>query len=174
MDDALGHSQRALTDVDHQQQLALRVHCDPDPRGRTFQALDSLGRADRAVLDRAEQGKELIELDLPHAHIVQEMTRKGPQLVGGLHQPLQHRVRVDLEHARRAPDAQALSQARDDMYDEVDGGALPMKDRPKALQEVAATGDAEQLPPGTTTGMAIGPEIAPADPAAIGTVWVRA
>ena len=49
-----------------------------------------------------------------------------------------------------------------------------MKDRPEALQEVAATGDAEQLPPGTTVGMAIGAEIAPAHPAAIGTVWVGA
>jgi hypothetical protein len=48
-----------------------------------------------------------------------------------------------------------------------------MKDRPKALQEVAATGDAKQLPPGPSIGVAIGAEIAPADPAPIGTVRVR-
>src|SRR5205809_2310794 len=49
-----------------------------------------------------------------------------------------------------------------------------MKDRAEGLEEIAATGDAQQLPPGTTTRMAIGPEIAPADPAPIGTVWVGA
>ena len=102
------------------------------------------------------------------------MTRKGPQLVGGLHQPLQHRVRVDLEHARRPPDAQAFGQARDDPHDEVDRGALAMQERAEGLEKIAATGDAQQLSPGTTTGMAIGPEIAPADPAPVGTVWVGA
>src|SRR4030095_2936750 len=100
-------------------------------------------------------------------------SRKRLKLLGRFDEPLQHRVRGHLKHPRRAPDTQALSQARDDMYDEVDGGALPMKDRPQALQEVAATGDAEQLPPGPSIGVAIGAEIAPADPAPIGTVRVR-
>ena len=49
-----------------------------------------------------------------------------------------------------------------------------MEDRPEGLQKVAATDDAQQLPPGTTTGMAIGTEIAPAHPAALGTVGVGA
>ena len=49
-----------------------------------------------------------------------------------------------------------------------------MKNRAEGLEKRAATGDTQQLPPGTTIGMAIGAEIAPADPAAIGTVWVRA
>ena len=49
-----------------------------------------------------------------------------------------------------------------------------MEDRTEGLQKVAATDAAQQLPPGTTTGMAIGTEIAPAHPAAIGTVGVGA
>src|SRR5262249_38540263 len=98
----------------------------------------------------------------------------GSQLLRSFHQPLQHRIGVHFEYPRGASDAQALGQAGDDPHDEVDGGALPMKERPEALQEVAATGDAEQLPPGAAIGMAIGAEIAPADPAAIGTVRVRA
>jgi hypothetical protein len=49
-----------------------------------------------------------------------------------------------------------------------------MKERAKGFEKIAATGDAQQLPPGTATGMAIGTEIAPADPASIGTVRVRA
>src|SRR5215467_9611843 len=49
-----------------------------------------------------------------------------------------------------------------------------MEDRAEGLQKVAATDDAQQLPPGTPIGMAIGAEIAPAHPAPIGTVRVRA
>src|SRR5262249_6686842 len=55
-----------------------------------------------------------------------------------------------------------------------DRGALAMKDRAQGLQKIAATDDTEQLAPGTTIGMAVGAEIAPADPAAIGTIRVRA
>jgi hypothetical protein len=47
-----------------------------------------------------------------------------------------------------------------------------MKDRPEALQEVAATGETEPLPPGTPIGMAIGAEIAPSHPAPIRTVRI--
>src|SRR5205823_12178725 len=119
------------------------------------------------------EGEQLIELHLPDAHVMEDVSRKRLKLLGRFDEPLQHRVRVHLKHPRRAPDTKALSQARDDMYDEVDGGTLPMKDRPQALQEVAATGDAEQLPPGPAMGVAIGAEIAPADPAPIGTVRVR-
>ena len=51
---------------------------------------------------------------------------------------------------------------------------LPVKERTKGLEKVATTDHTQQLPPGTTIGMAIGAEIAPADPAPIGTVRVRA
>jgi hypothetical protein len=37
-----------------------------------------------------------------------------------------------------------------------------------------ATHDTQQLPPGATIGMAIGTEIAPADPAPLRTVWIGA
>src|SRR5438128_630179 len=49
-----------------------------------------------------------------------------------------------------------------------------MQERAEGLQKGATTGDAEQLPPGTAVGMAIGAEIAPADPALVPTVRVRA
>jgi hypothetical protein len=48
-----------------------------------------------------------------------------------------------------------------------------MKDRAEGPEKIAATGNAQQLPPGTATRMAIGAEIAPSHPAAIGTVRVR-
>src|SRR5262249_43065618 len=83
-------------------------------------------------------------------------------------------IRIDLEHPRGAPDAQSLGQAREDTHDEVDGGAFAMKDRAEGLEKVATTGDTQQLPPGTATGMAIGAEIPPAHTAAIGAVQVGA
>src|SRR6266478_1019299 len=89
-------------------------------------------------------------------------------------QPPEHGIRTDLEHSCCASDAQAFGRARDDTHDEVDGGALPMKDRPEALQKVAATGDAEQLPPGTAVGMAIGADVPPSHPTPIHTVWIGA
>ena len=142
--------------------------------GRPLQALDGLRLADLPVLDRAEQGEEFVELYLPDPHVVQEVLRESPQLLRRFDEPLQHRIRLDLEHPRRAPDAQALSQARDDTHDAVDGGALPMKDRAERLEKIAATGDTEQLPPGAPIGMAIGAEIAPSHPAPVRTVWVWA
>src|SRR5215510_16280355 len=51
---------------------------------------------------------------------------------------------------------------------------LAMKERAEGLEKIAATGNTPQLPPGTAIRMAIGAEIAPAHPAAIGTVWVWA
>jgi hypothetical protein len=174
VDHALGQRQRAIADVDRQHHLALRVHGHPDPLGRPLQTLDGLSLTDLAVLDRVEQGEEFVQLYLPDPHIVQDVSGKGLELLRRLHQPLQHRVGVDLEDPRRAPDAQPLSQARDDPHDEVDGGALAMKDGAEGLKKIAATGDAEQLPPGAPIGMAIGAEIAPAHPAAIGTVRVGA
>src|SRR5215467_5548971 len=49
-----------------------------------------------------------------------------------------------------------------------------MKDGAEGLEKITVTGNAQQLPPGAAIGMAIGAEIAPAHPAAIGTIWVGA
>jgi hypothetical protein len=148
VDHALRHGQGAIPDVDRQQQLALGVHRHPDPLGHTLQALDGLGLADLPVFDRAEQGKELIELDLPHAYIVQDVSGKRPELLCRFHEPVQDGVGVDLEDPRGAPDTSTLGQAREDPHDEVDGGARAVKERAEGLEKIAATGDTQQLPPG--------------------------
>src|SRR6516162_2439110 len=49
-----------------------------------------------------------------------------------------------------------------------------MKDRAQGFEKIAATHDAQQLPPGTAIGMAIGVEIPPAHPAPVGTVRIGA
>jgi hypothetical protein len=48
-----------------------------------------------------------------------------------------------------------------------------MPERAEGLEKRAATDDAQQLPPGTAMGMAMGAAMAPADPAPLGTVRVR-
>ena len=60
------------------------------------------------------------------------------------------------------------------MHDQLDGCLLAMKERAESLEKIAPTDTTQQLPPGTATGMAIGPEIAPAHPAPIGTVRIGA
>src|SRR5215470_16603462 len=49
-----------------------------------------------------------------------------------------------------------------------------MEERAEGLEKIVTTDDTQQLPPGATIGMAIGAEIAPADPAPIHTVWIGA
>ena len=83
------------------------------------------------------------------AYVVQEVLREGLQLRRCLHEPLQHYIGIDFEYSRRAPDAQALSQARNHTHDQFDRGALAMQEGPEDLQKVAATGDTQQLSPGT-------------------------
>jgi hypothetical protein len=113
-------------------------------------------------------------LHLSHPYVVQDVSGEGPQLLCRFNQPVQYRIRVQLEHPRRAPDAQAFGQARNDAYDELGGSALAVQERAEGLEKIAATGDTQQLPPGPAMGMAIGAEIAPAHPAPIGTVRIGA
>jgi hypothetical protein len=81
VDHALRHGERAIPDVDRQQQLALRVHRDPHPLGRTLQTLDGLRLTDLAGLDSAEQGKEFVQLHLPGPYVVQDVAGEGLQLL---------------------------------------------------------------------------------------------
>src|SRR5262249_6424783 len=118
-------------------------------------------------------GIEFIELHLREVHVVQEELRKGPQLLRRLHEPVQHRVRSDLEDPCGAANAQARSEAADHVHDEVDRDALAVDTVAMRLQKVAIAAGAVPLPPGATTGMAMGPEVAQAEPAAIATVGSR-
>ena len=115
-----------------------------------------------------------VQLHLADVYVVQEIPGKGLKLVCGLYQPSQHRVRVDLEHPRRAPDTYAFGQARQHTHHQLHRHTLTMKDGAEGLQKGAATGDAQQLAPGAPIGMAVGAEIAPAHPAAIGTIRIGA
>ena len=95
-------------------------------------------------------------------------------MVRNFDQPLQHGVRVDLEHPGDGANAQALRQRAHCPHQLFGCHALAMQRGAMGLLEVTFTADAIQLAPGTAIGMAIGAEIAPSDPAPIGTVRVRA
>jgi hypothetical protein len=73
MDQALRHGQRAITDGDRQQQFGDGVHGDPHPMRGTGQPLYRVGLCDLTIFDGAEQGKQLIELNLRDMDVVEEM-----------------------------------------------------------------------------------------------------
>ena len=136
--------------------------------------LDGLSLVDLAVFERTEHGIQLVEWHLTQVEIVQERVRKRPQLVGGLDQPLQHGMRVDLEHPRRASDAQALGHAADDVDDEVDRDALAMQDGAMGFEKVAPAAAAIQLSPRATARMTVRTDMASPKPAAINLLYLSA
>ncbi len=142
--------------------------------GGTRPACDGLRLADLACLHGTEQGKELIELHLGDAHVVQEILGKGLELLRGLHHPLQHRVRVHFEHPGDRADAQPFGQGAHGPHQQVGRDALAMKQRPVRFEHVAATAGAIQLAPGAAVGMTVGTDIAQPHPAPIGTVRMGA
>ena len=66
-----------------------------------------------------QDGVEFVELDLVEMQMVQKISGKRLELLGRLHQPVEHGAGIDLKDARRAPNAQSLGQTGDDMDDEV-------------------------------------------------------
>src|SRR5262245_45494855 len=60
----LRHCQRAVTDLDAQQQFGLRIDRGPDPVGGPGEPLDRLGFTDVTVSHRTKHRVEFIELDL--------------------------------------------------------------------------------------------------------------
>src|SRR4029453_616911 len=99
--------------------------------------------------------------------------RKGVQLLGGFHQPLEDGVRIDLEHPRCAPDAQTCGQTRHDAHDELRRGGLAMKHHAVGLIEVSVARDTLQLAPGLAAGMAMSTKVAASEPAVVGAIRIR-
>jgi hypothetical protein len=101
----LGPGQGAGAHVHHQQPLALGVHRGPHSGGRALEALDRLVLAAHTVFDVPEHGLQLIERQLLHVHLAEKGARKGPQLLRGLHQPVQDGVGSDLKDPGGGADA---------------------------------------------------------------------
>jgi len=139
MQDALGHGQRAGAHIDDQQQLALRVYGRPDPGGRTLQALDRLVVADQTGGEVPQHRVQLVELQLFHVHVTEEIGRKGSQLLRCFHQPVQNRIGIDPKDAGGGPNASALRQARQHVHDQFHRRLFTMKNRAMMFGEIAVT-----------------------------------
>jgi hypothetical protein len=84
---------------------------------------------------------------------VQEILGKGCGVVRDFDQPLQHGVRVDLEHPGDGADAQAFRQCAYGPHQSLGHHTLAMQRRAVGLLEIAPTARAMQLAPRSTAGM---------------------
>ena len=77
MDEALCHGQRAIADIDRQQQFALRVDGRPYPVGGAFKALDGVVLTEFTVFDVTQHGIQLVQLQLVHVYIAEKVREKA-------------------------------------------------------------------------------------------------
>src|SRR5262249_32012387 len=115
-----------------------------------------------------------IQLDLRHAHVVQEIPGKGRGVVRHLNQPRQDGIGVDLKHPGHRTNAQPFTQRAHRPHQLLGRHALAVQRGAMGLLEVAATAGAMQLAPGATVGVTVGTDIAQPHPAPIGTGGLRA
>jgi hypothetical protein len=111
-------------------------------------------------------------LHLAQMDLAEAIPCKRPELVRRLYQPPSYRMGVPLKPPRRAPDASPLGQAREHAHDAFHRLALAMEERAMRLQEITFASGAVELTPGTTIGMAIGPQVARPQAAALAAVAV--
>jgi hypothetical protein len=130
------------------------------PVARTLNALDGVVFAEFTTFHVPQYGIQLVELPLAHVHLAQKGARKGTQRLRSLYQPVQHRVRIDLEHPRGGPHAQALGQARQHADEQLHGSPFAMQNRALGLEKIAFAGETLELTPRATAGMAVGAQIA--------------
>ena len=61
--------------------------------------------------------------------VLEEMVRKRLEVVGGLHQPPEHSIRVDLEDAGHGADAEPFGESSDGPHQHLRRDALTLKRR---------------------------------------------
>jgi hypothetical protein len=71
--------------------------------------------------------------------VVQEVLGEGFEMVGGFDEPLEHRIRVDLEHAGYRPNPQAFRQRTYRPHQQIGRHTLAMKDGVMGLKKVSPT-----------------------------------
>src|SRR5262249_58147611 len=144
-------------------------HGRPDPVRRALQALHRLVLADRTGFEVSQYRVQLIELPLLHMQAAEERGGKGLQLLCRFDQPVQDRVRLDLKDAGGGANAQPLRQAGQHVDDQLYRPLLAMKDGAVSLQKVPFARGTLQLAPPTAPALAVGPHVAPPQPATLPT-----
>src|SRR5215468_6038081 len=139
---------------------------------RRRQTADRLVLAEVTSLHGPEDGVELVHLELAHVELTQAIMGKGLELVHGFSQPLQHRVGIDFEHPCGSAHPQSFGSAGQHADTQLHCCLLAMKNRAMVLRKIAVARGAVKLSPGTTTGMAVGPQVIQTSPPAIVTSGV--
>ena len=101
--------------------------------------------------------------------VTEKIGGKGPQVLGCLDQPVQHRIGIDLKGSSGGADTQAFSQTGQDAHDALDRHLFAVENRAVGLQKVPLTRGTVELTPGAAAGMAIGAQIAQTEPASVVT-----
>jgi hypothetical protein len=169
VDKARRQRQGARADVDGPQELGHGIQGHPDPGRGTGQAFDGLGRREVSVLDRTEHRLQLITVQLLAVQITQRRGGEGPQMIPCFDPPVQHGVGGDGEPPRGGANAEPLCQAGQHVDDQLHGALLAMQERAVVLREIPRARGAVEWAPGATTGMAMGAELPPPQPAALAT-----
>jgi len=108
------------------------------------------------ISHRTEHGIQLIELQLSHVQLTEEIGGKGRELLGRFRQPSQHGVGGDLEDPCGGANTEALGSARQHVYNQLHGNLLAMNNRAMVLREISVARRALELAPLATIGMAVG------------------
>ena len=70
---------------------------------------------------------------------VQDVLRKGPQLLCCFHQPVQNPIGIDPKDSGGGPNASSLRQARQHVHDQLHRRLFTMKNRAMMFGEIAVT-----------------------------------
>src|SRR5215471_258094 len=169
----LSHLDRPWSDCNGHKQLAHGIDSRPDPGTARLEVLEGLRFTELTVSQTPQHSVELIELQLSHVHVTQEIAAKRLKLFSRLHQPLQDGIGVDFKHPSRGTDAQPFSQTGQCVDDEVHRQMLAMENRAVRCQKITATGAAVKLSPRPTAGMAVGAQVIQSQPAAVVAAFMR-
>jgi len=88
-------------------------------------------------------------------------------VLGGLHEPAEDSVGIDCKDPGHGANAEPFCQCRHDPAQLVGLNLFAMKRGAQCREEIAVAAQASKLAPPSSTGMTIGADIAPADPAMI-------
>jgi hypothetical protein len=104
--------------------------------------------------------------------IVEKVDRKDVELLGRLHQPVEHSVGLQLAAPGCPSHAQSFGQTGEDMPEECRRGMFAMKNRAIGFIDLSLARQTWSLPPGLATGMAVGADIAASKPAVIRAIRI--
>lgn len=165
MHDALGQGQGALTAGERPQQLADGSEGSPHPLWGAWEAPGGRCFRDRASLESAEQGLEVVQLHLGAPPVMEAVLGTALELLRCCHQPLRYGGGGDRKapgQGAEGPEQQRRAEAR------------AMQERAIGVEDSAAANGAGQRAPGSRAGMAVGTDRAESSPALLGTAPLRA